>query len=176
MCITLVLCGIWVGFSTNRDSWHFHEILFLLSPILSDFKDSFGANYQILTFMKTPHHMSWFYSCMWNLKCGFIKINSHFGVWNFTCKVEIIISKTNTICTWFYLKKIKCLAVIRWKMFYSSTGFSLKSISSRSQVVVNSIVFLASTFISLFNQYFKTEGFPPSLSLFYSFQKLKHPL
>lgn len=96
--------------------------------------------------MKTPHHMSWFYSCMWNLKCGFIKINSHFDVWNFTCKVEIIISKTNTNCTWFAWK-IQLLAVMSWKMFYSSPSFSLRSISGQSQVVMN-IIFRASTLSS----------------------------
>lgn len=32
--ITLVLCGVWVGFSKSRHSWHFQELLLLLSPIL----------------------------------------------------------------------------------------------------------------------------------------------
>lgn len=67
-------------------------------------------------------------SYMWNLKCAFIKMSSHFGVWNFTSKVEIIISKTNIICTLFFHGKLRYLAVIRWKMLYSSTGFSMRCI------------------------------------------------
>lgn len=39
--ITLELHRIWVEVSKSRNFWHFHELLFLLSLILSNFKEQF---------------------------------------------------------------------------------------------------------------------------------------
>lgn len=125
--------------------------------------------------MKTPHHMSWFYSCMWNLKCGFIKVNSHFGVWNFTCRDHnfknkhnlhlVLLGKKNTAWLWLDEKCFTQVLAFFWRAPPVGTRW-LWPASSSIQALRHAV----------FNWHFKREGFTPPCHYFILFLETQTPI